>query len=425
MNITFDGVSLQTANIITEVVKHESAPDRDITRLPIARRDGSVYVTNRYGEKVILLRGSLLGSSQSDFEARVDDLKELFRREQKNLIVSWEATTREYVATCLRHNLNREHYNVDWVFWEAEFLVSSGEGSDPSSTAALAATALDITTPDTAAFTMDGSKPGRPTITLKGNNWPTGCLGIELENTDTGEKIQITNNVAWGNDSVITIDAEALTVTHNISSVIETLDFFGTMPNFNIGTNNVQISAGRLLVQGTTEPDISSVGGLAFFSNEVRYAQSFSIPYTNDTFRMIRVPLKKYGTPTGDLTAAIQGDSGGEPNGSAVATFTLAASGITSSFAYYDIDISAFELKANTTYWLVLYGAAFDNSNGLYWGTVPAAYGVPGSITRNSESFGATWSAPDTREMAYQIFYGGLDGSSAAILDITYTKKWL
>lgn len=423
--LTFDGVSLLTTNIRTRYVKHESAPDREITRLAIARRDGSIFVTQRYGEKVIRLAGTIKGSSQADLETRVDSFKELLSREQKKLVISWNGTTREYVASCLRHDLDSDHYHIDWRPWEVEFLVSSGEGADPSTTNALTGEALTLDTPDTVVFVLQGSKPPRPIIEITGNNWPTGCLGIEVKNVDTGEKVQITNNVSWGTNSKITIDCDAKTIEHDVGGVVMPLDFIGTIPTFRIGTNTIQVAAGRLLVVGTTEPSISDVGATSAMGTNTRYAQSFSIPYTNNTFRTIRVPLQKFGTPTGDLTARIETDNGGKPSGTVVATFTLAASSIGASMAYFDIDIAAFQLDANKTYWLVLYGASFDNSNGAYWGHVATQYGLPGSVTRVSSDGGSTWNTPISREQAFQLFYGGLDGTSGGLLDVTYTKKWL
>ena len=157
-SIKFDGVEILTTTYIPRYVKHESAPERELTLLNLAREDGSVLVTEKYGTKTITLIGYLVGSSKSDLETKIDSFKELFSRKEKNLDIDWEAGTRRYVATCIRHNFDRDHFHLLFVPWTAEFVIAGGIGQDISLTVPINDVFYEVTTPISDNFTMVGSK---------------------------------------------------------------------------------------------------------------------------------------------------------------------------------------------------------------------------------------------------------------------------
>ena len=152
--------------------------------LPLAREDGEVLIAERYGKKMILLQGTLVAASQSALDTAIDAFKELFSRPEKNLDVSWEAGTLRFVATCTRHDFDRDHYHTNAVPWTAEFTVLSGEGKATATTDALTDDSYDLlAASDT--FTLLGSKPPRPVILLEDvDGDATGYRGIEYKNMD-------------------------------------------------------------------------------------------------------------------------------------------------------------------------------------------------------------------------------------------------
>jgi len=425
--VTFDGEPLNNAEVMAEYARHETPAERIISTLPIARRDGSVFVMQRYGEKTVSVKGVIIGEDAADLEAKIDALKEILSREQKELAIFSAGIKRVYVATAKEPIFEREHFHVLYIPFTVDFVVPSGEGQDADDTDALLNEALETDTPVDTSFTLEGTKAGRPVISIEGNNWPSGCLGIELENTDTGEKITITDSAAWGNDSVIEIDCDEKEVNHIISGVPALVDFYGTIPLFKIGENNMTLKVGKILSKGTTEPDIASVGSISAMGTATYYSHSFLNPYTNATFRKMRLPFRKFGSPTGNIIVEIRADDGtGKPSGSYVVQMSMAISGLTTSEAYYELTAAAaFTLQANTTYWVVVYGDSVDNSNGFYWGDINVAHAIPGGITRVSTNSGSSWNSPIARYQAFELYWGGLDGTSDVLFSVNYRKTYL
>ncbi len=81
-------------------------------------------------------------------------------------------------------------------------------------------------------------------------------------------------------------------------------------------------------------------------------------PYSAITSTDVRLFLQKEGSPTGNLTIEIQGDSSGDPDGTAITngtSNTVAMSGIATAFEETTFTFaSAFTLAANTLYHIVL-----------------------------------------------------------------------
>ena len=142
MNVLFDNVELVTSSYAPKYVKHESTSLRNVALLELAREDGAVLISEKYGVKYITIVGSLKASSQSALETAIDNFKELFSRLEKDLDISWAGSTRRYVVTCVRHTFNRDYLNINFVPWAAEFVVASGVGKDTAITAVVDASVV-------------------------------------------------------------------------------------------------------------------------------------------------------------------------------------------------------------------------------------------------------------------------------------------
>lgn len=149
MSIQFDSVEILDSAHIPRFMKHETAAERSLVDVQLAREDGNVLIFERYGKKIIKLQGTLTAASQTTLDDAIDTFKELFSRPEKNLDITWGGSlgTMRFVATCQSHTFDRDHYNTSAVPWTAEFIVSSGVGKDIATTNALNAQAADTSRP--------------------------------------------------------------------------------------------------------------------------------------------------------------------------------------------------------------------------------------------------------------------------------------
>jgi hypothetical protein len=434
MTVTFDGTELVSTTYTPRFVKHESVADRTLITLPLAREDGSVHIAERYGQKVVRLQGILKGSSQADLESKVDAFTELLSRPAKNLDIAWNGSTRRYVATCTRHEFDRDHYHLSVVPWTADFIVPSGEGKDTGTTQPSAANgdAVSCNPTGTAAYTIEGSKPPRPSIAL--GNIDAGSLvrGIEYKNTDNGDRIQITYPGSWGNDRTITIDCDAKTVEGDVADgVTKALDFNGVFPRLAIGTNNISITCGGLVNQKSADETIADIQSATIQLSNTTFwrVQSFMVPYANETFSGIRLGIKKDGTP-GTLTWRIETDNAGEPSGTladANATGTISSGDVSTSFAYVsDFSTSNFTLEPNTVYWLVLKPNATADGSNFYSLALAEQATYPRGLARYSNDSGGTWDDFSSKtDLVFAILFGGGSATVVPTHTVTYYKTFL
>ena len=132
----------------------------------------------------------------------------------------------------------------------------------------------------------------------------------------------------------------------------------------------MQIKIGDIVAEGWEEynsfanPDAMPVYG----GTTIEPAQSFYVPYTDSTFQGISLYLYKYGSPATDLTITIEGDSGGHPDGTPVATFTITPAMVAGSYDWVTAH-SAYPitLYANKKYWIRAYTSGGDSSNYYGW----------------------------------------------------------
>ena len=276
-SIKFDGTEILDTTHVPRFMKHESSPEREIDSLVLARQDGEILIAERYARKVIKLSGIITGSSQADLESKIDIFKELFSRAEKNLDIDWNGGTRRYVASCVRHDFDRDHFHILFAPWTAEFAVLSGEGKDTSTIKPLDEHVVNVNSPAADRFSMLGSKPAEPIITIKGGNFSAYNRGVEYKNVDTGERMIVTQNSAWNTTASIIINCLLKNVTDNINldpAIFRNSKFYGVFPKFKIGTNNVQITLGGVVNQQTSEPDLTKVGSYYVINDtNIRQAQ--------------------------------------------------------------------------------------------------------------------------------------------------------
>jgi hypothetical protein len=442
----FDNVQLVGTAITLRQLQHESAPERDLTLVQRSSADGEVLITERYGNKRIMLRGTLIADSSAELEQRIDEIKELFSRVQKNLDIAYAGSTRRYIATCASHSFDRDYFHINFVPWMAEFMVSSGEGSDLTTTIAQNAFVMDI--PDQeyeeASFSFAGSKAPRPVITINGtvitgqspaSQFNTNVKGLEYRNKDTEEAIRITVNAAWFTGTPD--DTKKIIIDHELMEVRETMTdgterqarWTGVFPTYKVGANEIEIKCGEILSTGSIDAVLTD--SLQINDTDLYRAQSFMVPYTDSTFRKALIGIfKEIGSP-GTVTVRIETDNNGAPSGSLVdanATDTISAgtiaSGSPTSYTMAEAEFPGlFTLEANTRYWLIVLAAGVDGSNVYALPTGDTIY-LSGNRARSSNA-GSTWVTDEEGSMVFKILNGGLSGQCVVRHTVEYVKKYL
>ena len=123
-----------------------------------------------------------------------------------------------------------------------------------------------------------------------------------------------------------------------------------------------------------------------------RAAQSFTATISGEIWT-VAATMSKNGTPTDNVTFELQGDSGGSPDGVALASVTVAASTITAGGnrqATLTFPTPA-TVVASTTYWIVAYRTGSTDASNFcrILGNGTSIYA--GGIGKNSTNSGGSW----------------------------------
>lgn len=424
-SIEFDEVEILDTDHIPRFIKHESAPERELTLLNLAREGGSILVAEKYGMKRIFLRGYLTATTQALLEAAIDDFKELFSRKEKELDISWEVGTRRYIATCVRHDFDRDHFHLLFVPWTAEFVVVSGIGEAISETRQVEDESFSAAYKED-LVTFAGSAKPKPRIRIKSVYAATVPKGISIENTDTGEKIIITRLAGMGAGKYFEMDCRLKTAKYN--NVV--VPFHGVFPTFEVGDNNYKIQPGEVLDQEFYYPDPYASRHIY---GDLWVAQSFTVPDTDDTYQVIKLYLSKEGTPgpQNPLTITIQTDIDGKPDGNVVpnATFSIDKSDVYGTKDWVRAQsASAFKLKANTRYWIVVKTIDGDINNKYNWwmaNTALRSIYRRGNASQSTDA-GNIWNDQPIEDMIFRLYYAGISYDAGTYnFDIYYYERFL
>jgi hypothetical protein len=423
---TFDSVELITSSYAPQKINHESSPERELNVFDLASEDGAIFVSEKYGKKIITIKGSLKALSQSALETAIDSFKELFSRKEKNLDISWAGGVRRYVATCISHNFSRDSYNINFVPWTAEFVISSGVGKDTTETAVVDSSAINLIADLDGSFTLAGSALPKPKITITFNDadWSAyGAKGIEFINNDTGERIVYNKSDGLENTKSLVFDCENKRVLYDDEEV----SFYGVFPEFKIGSNSYTIRPGNIIDQSFEGENYDQERRIYGADNWTAF--SFTVPFTDDTYQGFDVYACKVGSPASVLSLRIETDDAGKPSGDLVdadAYIDFSAGSFTTSYAWVsDVFAGMFSLTAGVRYWIVLKSVSADFSN-CYM--VQLAQGINATYKRGNvsttEDAGSNWTA-NSWNIKFRLRYGGQRGGGAAILDVDYYKRYL
>ena len=454
MSILYDSTELLDATYIPRYVQHETAPDRLINSIKLARQDGEVIIYDTMAVKYIDVVGVLVGTSRSDLDDKIDAFKELISRKDKNLDLTWGAGTRRYVCRSIKHEFRRDFYNTSHVPYSIRFFVPTGYGKDTASTNVLnktGGTAIAATT-STAAVTFAGSYKPKPvhriTINTRGN-----ADVIRVENTDTGDYMDVdlltVDANGFTNGDYFEIDEENQTVKKNRTT---NLDWRGKFPSVIIGVNNLKVT---IIGSGSTI-DTSIAESGANYSNYVnsgwnsapRGMQSF-VPTQSGRVYKITPHLAKVtaGALGGDLYFYICTDNNGVPGDTIVSDeFSVGVAGVDTvhgdvNCAFSGADVDRPFLIAGRRYWVYLLPTHItggSSANYFIWDTNPTPetylngkamfyFYKTSYIDGYGDASQADGGEQSQCDMAMKIYMGGDGGAANHNIDwkIDYTRKYL
>ncbi len=157
---------------------------------------------------------------------------------------------------------------------------------------------------------------------------------------------------------------------------------------------------------GTGTPTYNVIFGKTSANQDV--AESFSVP-TNTTLNQAQFYLKKVSTPN-NITVRLVNDSSGVPGTTTIASTTLTAVSVSSSYTWVTVSFGTSPtLTAGTTYWLVLDASV---SNTKYYMIGGNANGYASGVGKTGQYSGAwTDTAPSGIDYFFRIYTGGAAGS--------------
>lgn len=139
-------------------------------------------------------------------------------------------------------------------------------------------------------------------------------------------------------------------------------------------------------------------------------AQSFQISDNASALNKVSFYIKKVGSPS-NATLKIVNDSSGSPGSTVLATGTLSASSVSTTYGWIDVSFSSSDvlLSENTTYWMVLDASSSSNK---YYILGANSAGYSNGIGKIGQ-FGGSWSStsPAGLDYFFSLYMGGINGS--------------
>lgn len=247
---TFEGFSLNDDNFIAERVFFKGYASRALIQGKINRREGVKLLNTEFGPKEVTVEGVVIGSSASDLQTLLDNLKKNLVTDEGALMLE---TGRTFVATAKNITIPDEHYNQTKAPFEVTFLLSNpfAEGDQLS-------VVQDVpsgTTTFSGLFSVSGTYFSRPTIVYT----PPTAVGdtlikrLDVTHTPTGQTITISGFGSGGAggltyQNAVTINFDDFTSLEGAASINNS----GAFPRWEPGNNEYTVTvSGRAYPGGT------------------------------------------------------------------------------------------------------------------------------------------------------------------------------
>lgn len=242
--VLYNSYDLQTDYITTREIQQFEASKRNLNIQGFSALDGGKLVSAQFPPKTFVLKGMISGTSKADLEDRIDDLKkELLTPTEANLTIGYISGYRTFVCSCNSVNVDRKHYTIDAVDWEAEFVVSNPPHGKDSSYTTINFYGKTNTFATTTTGTHTGSHDWGGTVSPSAQIKVTfsGCSSVEkfkfvLTNAD-GFTTTTTITRHFNSGDVLIIDNDEGTIKVNGTAV----DFDGGFPRWTLDNNSYSV----------------------------------------------------------------------------------------------------------------------------------------------------------------------------------------
>lgn len=233
--VTFNGYSLQSANVRSRIIQHTNTPDRLIQIEPRARADGMTVVNVKFQQREIEVEGQISNTNRQTLVALVDQLKTALAAVSGNLLIDYGDSQRLYFATVDKIEIPEDFFNINFVDYKVTFIcadpfgyaTASGIASFTNQTAML----KDV------VLTVSGSVPADPIMYLTINTANTVQI-FELSNENTGESIVVNKPGGnFSNGDQIVVNCKSKQVQINGSGV----DYTGRFPSISPATTTLRL----------------------------------------------------------------------------------------------------------------------------------------------------------------------------------------
>ncbi|MHA1842396.1 MAG: distal tail protein Dit [Candidatus Heimdallarchaeota archaeon] len=246
----YSGFSLQNDSYITTEIEYRTWPSRSVTTKKIARKPGSKFVAEEFGEKRIDIRGYIKGTSIADLKSKIDDLYTVLQKTSQLLQIE---SGRYYTASVASMAVGDPHYSQDFVPFELQFVCADPFAyGDPVSATA---TVTSGTVIQTFSTTISGSYFAEPSIiyTAPSGSGDTTTSGIRILHKQSGEwadwKGAGTEDIYLDYGDSITFDYKNYKVLQGTTQ----RNYTGTFSRWEPGTNEFEVTFGGNTVGGTIE----------------------------------------------------------------------------------------------------------------------------------------------------------------------------
>lgn len=208
--ISFNTNSFQTydpstrVGIITEDINFSDVAARDMPMYPLALANRSVITTSDYPNKAISINGTIIGSSLTDIDSRMDAFRGFLRGIEKNLDINFNGATRRFIASANAVSVVKKGKQL-YAKFTVQFICSIPFGADVAATTALTATGRTANS-YADAYTFLGTAPyQKPKITITYTAVTGGGTYMSFGNANNGQSVNITG-ITFAPGDVLVID---------------------------------------------------------------------------------------------------------------------------------------------------------------------------------------------------------------------------
>lgn len=237
---TFNSFSFNDSNFITERIVFKGYAGREVIRANIARREGIKLLNTEFGEKEVTLEGVIIGSSASNLQSLVDNMKKALTTDEADLIVE---NGRTFAATVKSLVIPDEHYSQSKAIFQASFICTKpySVGSTITSNTSVTSGIYTIS----GSINISGTMFARPIITYTPGSPTSGKTNItrlDIYHVPTGQTITVSGfgsgtNLSYQN--AVTVDFDSFISTEGTTQI----DNSGAFPRWDVGTNTFTITS--------------------------------------------------------------------------------------------------------------------------------------------------------------------------------------